>query len=388
MSDPKSGEEWLVNGVLHGGDTGTVATLLRATLTPLAWLHRLGLDVYLAPFRLGLRKRFRLPVPVVSIGNLSSGGTGKTPATALVAGMLRDAGKRVVILSRGHGGTAARGSDPVVVSDGKGTRLPPDRAGDEPALLAALLPEVPVVVCRDRRKSGRLAVERFAPDVIVLDDGLQYWQLHRDLDIVLLDARRPFDNGYVLPRGLLREVPSHLSRAGIVILTRADRVTDAATLAQTIAAVREHTAPGIPILTATHAPVGWVRAGVPDTILPLDALPDRPAVVFSGIADGKAFAETVTALGIRVHSVRSFGDHHDYTAKDVGALREEAKENLLLTTEKDLVKVAAFGANASGVDALPELYALRIALRVSDEGVLSDALTSPSPSPQPPPSSE
>ncbi|MBC8135678.1 MAG: tetraacyldisaccharide 4'-kinase, partial [Fibrella sp.] len=239
MSDARHNETWVVDGVLHGGDSGVGAVLLRAVLTPLAWLHQFGLEAYLTPFRLGLRKRYRLPVPVVSIGNLSSGGTGKTPATAFVAGCLREAGKRVVILSRGHGGLAERGKDPVIVSEGDGKHLSPVVAGDEPVLLAGLLPDVPIIVCRDRRKSGQLAVERFAPEVILLDDGLQYWQLHRDLDIVLLDARRPFDNGFVLPRGLLREPPSHLSRAGLVILTRADRVTDRQTLQKTVARVQE-----------------------------------------------------------------------------------------------------------------------------------------------------
>ncbi|MBC7806947.1 MAG: tetraacyldisaccharide 4'-kinase [Akkermansiaceae bacterium] len=370
MSNSRHDETWLVNGVLHDGDKTPGAVLLRAALTPLAWLHRMGLEVYLAPFHLGLRKRYRLPVPVVSVGNLSSGGTGKTPATALIAGHLRDAGKRVVILSRGHGGTAEREREPVVVSDGSGSHLPPDRAGDEPALLAGLLPEVPIIVCRDRRKSGRLAVERFAPDVILLDDGLQYWQLHRDLDIVLLDARRPFDNGCVLPRGLLREPPSHLSRAGLVILTRADRVPDDHTLRQNIAEVQKRTAPNVPVLTAIHAPVGWIRFDAPGTVLPLDAIPRQSGVLFSGIADGNAFAETVSALGVDVRSVRSYGDHHHYTAENLSELQEASRNGMpLLTTEKDAVKIAAFG-----VDALPTLYALRIVLQVSDETLLKERL--------------
>lgn len=372
MNDTPRGEAWLVEGVLQGGDKGIGATLLRIALTPLAWLHQMGLEVYLAPFNLGLRKRLRLPVPVISIGNLSSGGTGKTPATALVAGYLRDAGKRVVILSRGHGGLAEREKQPVIISEGDGKHLAPSVAGDEPALLAGLLPDVPIIVCRDRRKSGRLAVERFAPDVVLLDDGLQYWQLHRDLDIVLLDARRPFDNGYVLPRGLLREPPAHLSRAGVVILTRADRVSDKQVLQQTVEQVKKLGAPNVPVLTATHAPVGWVRADAPETVLSLDAVLHRPALVFSGIADGNAFLETVSSLGVSIQNVRTFGDHHNYTLENVNELREEAQnDSLLLTTEKDAVKIAAFGT-----DVLPNVYALRIALQVNDETVIKQALDS------------
>jgi tetraacyldisaccharide 4'-kinase len=370
VSDARRSEAWIVDGVLQGGDKGIKASLLRAALTPLSWLHQVGLEAYLTPFRIGIRQRYRLPVPVISIGNLSSGGTGKTPATALVAGYLREEGKRVVILSRGHGGLAGREPGPVIISDGEGAVLPPERTGDEPALLAGLLPDIPIIVCRDRRKSGKLAVERFSPDVVLLDDALQYWQLHRDLDIVLLDARRPFDNGYVLPRGLLREPPSHLSRAGIVILTRADRVSDGDTLRRTIMEVQKLAAPGVPVLTAKHAPVGWVRADAPDTLLPLDAIPEGETLLFSGIADGNAFAETVTALGIPVSSVRSLGDHHPYTEEDAAWLREEARRGmLLLTTEKDAVKVARFGEKIQS-----SLYALRIALQVNDETVLQECL--------------
>ncbi len=359
-------EEWLVNGVLHGGDVRAPASLLRGLLTPLAALHRLGLSCYLAPFHLGLRKRYRLPVPVISVGNLSSGGTGKTPATALIAGHLRDMGKRVVILSRGHRGAGERTHTPRVVSDGTALLLAPSEAGDEPILLASLLPGVPVIVCRDRRSSGKLAVERFAPDVIVLDDGLQYWQLHRDLDVVLLDARAPFDNGFVLPRGLLREPPSHLARAGVVLLTRADRVNSGDEgIRRMIATVQRFTRPGTPILTATHAPVGWVFADVPDTISPIATLAGRRAVVFSGIAGGDAFAQTVASLGVNVTATRSFGDHHEYTdtdLRDLVGLRGDG--DLLVTTEKDAVKVVG-RLSAMGVP----LASLRIALAVSGGGV-------------------
>jgi len=224
---------------------------------------------------------------------------------------------------------------------------------------------VPVIVCRDRRKSGKLAVEMFAPDVLLLDDGLQFWQLHRDFDVVLLDAQAPFGNGYVLPRGLLREPPSHLRRADAVILTRADRV-DAATLEQTLAHVRTFTRPGVPVLTATHAPEGWIHGG---ETLPLSALTGQKAVVFSAIADNEAFAQTVRSLGIEVTQTHFFPDHHAYTASDVKQIA--ASGTVYVTTEKDAVKLALPGG----------VYALRIRLSVTGADALTGELTAKTPRP-------
>lgn len=349
-------EKWFLDGVLGGDDTGIGASALRAVLTPLAWLHQAGLEAYLLPFRFGWRKRTRLSVPVVSVGNLSSGGTGKTPATAFLAEHYLSLGLRVVILSRGHGGASERKSEPRIVSDGNRVLLSPDEAGDEPVLLANLLPMVPVIVCRDRRKSGNLAVETFAPDLVLLDDGLQYWQLHRDFDVVLLDAKAPFGNGYVLPRGLLREPSAHLSRADAVILTRADRV-DTATITETVAHVKAFTRPGVPVLTATHAPVGFVRG---TEILPLSALAGQKAVVFSAIADNEAFALVLRSLGIEVVATHSFPDHHTYCAADIKAIAASGAGLIGVTTEKDAVKLAALAPPPFSV------YALRIRLTIAD----------------------
>jgi tetraacyldisaccharide 4'-kinase len=348
-----------VEGVLHGGDRGFGATLLRGLLTPLAYLHQVGLEVYLMPYRIGIRKLYRLPIPVIAIGNLSSGGTGKTPMAALVAGHLKQEGKRVVLLSRGHGGSGESGHAPRIVSDGEKVLLGPEEAGDEPTLLANRLPGVPVVVGRDRRRSGRLAVERFAPEIIVLDDALQYWQLHRDLNIVLLDARRPFDNGYVLPRGLLREPPSHLSRAGIVVLTRADRISDEERRA--VLAEVHRLAPNADAFTAIHAPQEWAT---PDgTLHDLDLLAGRSVFAFSGIADGKAFTETVGRLGAIVVGSRDYGDHHAYTPADLSELIATLPSgSIAVTTEKDMVKVGPLWP----ADA-PTLYALRIGMEIDDE---------------------
>ncbi|MES2459075.1 MAG: tetraacyldisaccharide 4'-kinase [Armatimonadota bacterium] len=354
-----------VEGVLQGNNRSVGASLLRGALTPFSWLHQIGLEAYLLPYKTGIRKRFRLvgangePVPAIAIGNLSSGGTGKTPMAHLVAGYLSRAGYRVTLLSRGHGGSGESGRTPRIVSDGERVLMTPETAGDEPVLLAKFLPSVPVIVGRDRRESGRLAVSTFAPDVIVLDDALQYWQIHRDLDIVLLDARRPFDNGFVLPRGLLREPPSHLKRAGAVVLTRADRVP-ADLLARNVEQA-QRLAPAAAVFTATHAPVGWVRAS-DEALLPLGALSQQDAVAFSGIADGRAFAQSVLSLGVLITATHDFGDHHVYTNKDIASLGLSKSAKIVVTTEKDLVKVAPLWPPEG-----PELYALRIGMVLRNE---------------------
>lgn len=355
-----------VEDVLHGGDRGIGASLIRALLVPLALLHRIGLEIYLLPYNIGLRKRYRLPVPVIAIGNLSSGGTGKTPMAALVAGRLRTEGHRVVLLSRGHGGSGESGHTPRIVSDGETVLLGPEAAGDEPVLLARSLPGVPVVVGRDRRRSGKLAMETFQPDIIVLDDALQYWQLYRDLNIILLDARRPFDNGWVLPRGLLREPPSHLARAGIVVLTRSDRVSPKA-LAEAKAEVTR-LAPKTASFAAIHAPRDWVRAS-DGAMFSLEALAEILAgaagMSFSGIADGIAFRITVEGIGVSIPASLTFPDHFAYTPESVADIVTALHDSgmaFAVTTEKDLVKVAPLWPPDA-----PTLYALRIGMRLDNE---------------------
>jgi len=351
-----------IRRILYGQDRGLGASLLRGLLSVGEWVHRRVLETILWTEKVGLRKRFCLPVPVVVIGNITTGGTGKTPMTLFVVRHLQAQGKRVAILSRGHGGSNEATREPRTVSDGKSLLLSPTEAGEEPVLLAEMLPGVPLVVCRDRRKSGVFAVETFSPDILVLDDGFQHWKLHRDLDIVLLDARNPFDNGHLLPRGLLREPPKHLRRAGIILLTRADRV-EKTVLSETMAEIKRY-APESALFTATHAPFAWIR--VHDGVeLPLSELSGQTAVGFAGIADGNAFASTVTELGVALKTFHDFRDHHHYTETELAQLAETGKASgatVAITTEKDRVKAAKLWKH----DTLP-LYALRIGLRLSDE---------------------
>lgn len=278
----------------------------------------------------------RLPRPVISVGNLTTGGTGKTPMTAYLAGLLQSWGLAPVILSRGYGGAAEKSG--LVVSNGQGPRVPAALAGDEAYLLAKRLPTVPVVVGQDRYAMGIKALEQLKPVCFILDDGYQHIQLHRDLNLVLLDYRRPFGNGHLLPRGHLREPPTALERADALVLTRSDLN----------ASETPELGPGLggkSIFRSAHRSVvtqRWARGQrVPDTSE--GRIPDEQRVfVFSGLGDNAVFREVSAALGGRQVGWRAFGDHHPYSQGDVADIKVAAKAagaSALLTTAKDFVRL-------------------------------------------------
>ena len=289
--------------VAHG-KPGIAPSLLRGVTSALAPVYCAGLKTYLLPYTLGIRKRQKLACPVICIGNLTTGGTGKTPMTQAVCKRLQATGKRVVILSRGYGGENEYGC--AVVADEARVLLTARQAGDEAFLLASTLPGIPVVVGKERRVTGELAVQKFAPDVIVLDDGMQFWQLHRDLDIVLLNAAAPFDNGWTFPRGLLREPPSHLRRAGMLVLTNVGQVT-----ADSLNATRrqlQRIAPGKPVFTADLSPVA-LRKLVDNAPVPLEWLRNRRIAAMSALGNPESFEATLRNLGAEIIAQFRFRDH-------------------------------------------------------------------------------
>jgi tetraacyldisaccharide 4'-kinase len=277
-----------------------------------------------------------LPCRVVSIGNLVAGGTGKTPMTIFVARMIREMGYRVVVISRGYRG---RMEDPGgVVSDGRTILNGPEDAGDEPYLMARLLTGIPVVVGKRRYEAGMMAVKRFKPDVIVLDDAFQHFRLKRDLDLVLLDSRSPFGNGHVLPRGLLREPLSAMHRAHAVIFTRSENA---------------HKTP-IHHRLPTHRPVFYTthhlivrqtdsEAGrLADDALDISVLKGKKAVAFAGLADNAQFFDSLEQAGCRLEHTFAFSDHHCYCSSDldrIAAMVKEKGSDVLVTTLKDFVKI-------------------------------------------------
>jgi len=356
-------ESWELN------KTSPRTAWLRVIMTPLAVLHRVGLWCYLLPYRLGMRQQHLLPICVISIGNLVSGGTGKTPTTLWLVRALRDAGLRVVILSRGHGRTNESVDPVMIVSDLRAVRVDnPEWSGDEPLHLAKSLPGTPVIVARNRRDSGDVAVAQFQPDVIVLDDGMQYWQLHRDVEICLLDARQPFGNGWMLPRGPLREPISHLSKSEVVVLTRADQASPES-IAQLTSNIKARS-PEIWVTQSSHVPICWLSTDGQQGAL--DEMKGLSVIAVTAIADADQFFATLRTLGLNIIKEVKFPDHHPYVKSDIDVLLagpDMASTHVVVTTEKDMVKLGHQWPKSA-----TPLAALRIETRPVDHDALIEAV--------------
>jgi tetraacyldisaccharide 4'-kinase len=310
-----------------------------------------------ASYAFGLRRKKQLPCRVVSIGNLTLGGTGKTPLTMWVARWYQQHGWRVAVLSRGYGAqTAGRFQ---VVSTGDGPLLDWQTVGDEPYLLAQSLPGIPVLIGQDRHLSGRYACDYFGAQVVVLDDGFQHYALHRDLDVVLLDASNPFGPGALLPRGMLREPASALQRADAIILTRAEMASGTLpTLGQQVYS-RSGQRP-VSCLTMVAEALWQGHRGIAG----VEKLQGCRVVAFAGIGNPRAFATTLAQLGSEVAALVVFPDHYRYTAPDWQAIANIARQKqagYLVTTEKDAVRLAPSWQTSFPV------YALRIGVRFLQE---------------------
>jgi len=298
----------------------------------------------------------RASVPVISVGNLAVGGTGKTPLVAWIARRLRADGLVPAVVSRGYGGTAGPG--PLVVSTGEGPRVNARTCGDEPHLLARALKGV-IVVVGSNRIEGAASAAAAGASVVILDDGFQHRRLARDLDIVVLDGRAPFDGGSVLPRGSLREPPASVARAQLVVLTRL-RAGDPA--ADAIQAVRAAGYSG-PIVRAGHRAIGFMDAAG------ADCAPPKRALAFCGIGDPGLFRDDLAEAGVATAGFHAFRDHQPYSVAGWEALVEEAKTHgvPLVTTEKDLSRLEAAAGESL---ARAELLVLRIETVSWDDALL------------------
>ncbi|MBW2411125.1 MAG: tetraacyldisaccharide 4'-kinase [Deltaproteobacteria bacterium] len=325
----------------------------------LHWLSR-GYGIFQklrsACYRRRLIAPRKLACRVISIGNITIGGTGKTPLTIFVAERLRQLGYRVAVVSRGYKGTAGRTA--TIISDGQNVYLGPEQAGDEPYLLACRLRGIPVMVGSNRCAVGRMAMDRFQPAAIVLDDGFQHMQLARDLDLVLLDYHRPFGNQHLLPRGTLREPQSALKRSDAIVLTRCPvtpgRCPDApGSLPHPFNQALEGASPQSPVFMTSHLPVLY-RVPRDTRVLPdeLDSriIPDQheiinqgPVAAFSGIARNDDFRQTLDTLGFNIAHFAQFADHHWYSDSELAAIEQAAGQSsaqCFVTTEKDFVRFA------------------------------------------------
>jgi tetraacyldisaccharide 4'-kinase len=285
------------------------------------------------------------------VGNLTVGGTGKTPAAAMLARFFIARGKRVAVLSRGYGGELAGRVG--VVADGTALLLSPEAAGDEPCLLASTVPGLMVVVGADRHRAGLLAMERLSPDIFILDDGFQHLRLKRDLNVLLLDSGSPFGNGRVLPAGPLREPRSAGERAGLIIYTRSSEGEEI-----------DHF-PGKPACRAFHHLAGATppKGG---ELCPLAEL-KGDGVAFAGIADPSSFFRDLAEEGLVLAATIPFPDHCRYGEGEIARVLGVAaacEADYLITTAKDGVKLDAYRRR------LPNLYTAALEMWVADPGPL------------------
>lgn len=308
----------------------------RALLYLSSLIYRLIIDLRNRLYDRQILKSFRLPCPVISVGNITVGGTGKTPCVIGLARMLQQNGFTCAVISRGYGG---KNPQPVnIVSDGNSVLLGAERAGDEPLLIARSLPGIPVITGAKRTLTGQAAIERLGSNVLICDDALQHRQIVRDIDIVLLDAEKPLGNGYLLPRGSLREPKDGLKRADCIILTRAG-VTKP--LHPEIDAIVSRA--GIPVFRAAHQFKELIRPGE-NHVRGQNVLMGKKVCAFCGIAQPASFKKLLIEAGSEVLSFMEFPDHYTYDRNDLQTLKNHFLKfhaDYWITTEKDAMRLEA-----------------------------------------------
>ncbi|MBD3296548.1 MAG: tetraacyldisaccharide 4'-kinase, partial [Candidatus Omnitrophica bacterium] len=301
-----------MTSLMEDTSRGALDPIFKALLSGASAFYRLGIIMVEAGYYSGIRKKLSADVPVISVGNITLGGTGKTPFTLFTADRLLSAGKHPAVLTRGYG-------------------------GDENRMICQQQPDMPVVIDRDRRRGARTATAHGA-DVLLMDDGFQHRTLTRDLDIVLVDAVKVFGNGKLVPRGTLREPPSALRRADLVVLTKADMAGKPQT-EKAEEAVRA-AAGDKPFVHASHEPV-CLKDGRGDRY-GLSDLKDNRLLLVSGIADPAYFHYMIRSLGGKVVRTVEYDDHHHYTRQDtdhLGRICDQDNIDLIVTTAKDNVKL-------------------------------------------------
>lgn len=317
---------------------------LEKSLYGLSRIYGFGARLRNRGFESGVPAAHRLPCRVVSVGNLTTGGSGKTPMTLYLAQMLKELGFSPVIISRGYKGRMEKAGG--VVSDGRNILADSEQAGDEPLMLASQMTHIPVLVGADRYAMGRYAISRFSPDVILLDDAFQHRRLYRDLNLLVVDAGTGFGNGHLLPRGILREPLESLVRADIVVITGAEKPCEG------VEALISRIKPGIPIFRAVSAPfVHGMAKSDADPPLELE-VSDRPedfaffkqarVLAFSGIARNQAFKQMIAGMAGDVPEFLEFPDHHAYSSGDLAQIARRAVSSgadYIATTQKDFVRI-------------------------------------------------
>ncbi|HEY4300186.1 MAG TPA: tetraacyldisaccharide 4'-kinase [Candidatus Didemnitutus sp.] len=354
--------------VILGKRDGVGATLFAGVLQVCSYLFNGIVQLRWWLYRKRILRDHPLGCLVVVVGNLTVGGTGKTPVVEKFARALRDRGRKVAILSRGYKSKAppfwkkgwyrfmhTEEEPPRVVSDGEKVLLDSEVAGDEPFMLARNLPGVVVLVDKNRVKAGAFAIRRFGCDTLVLDDGFQYLPLKGRLNLLLVDKTNPFGNGFTLPRGILREPVKHLKRASYVFLTKSNGHRD-----EELEAVIKRFNPTAEIIECAHRAQFLQRVGR-DERRSLADMKGRKIAAFSGIATPESFERFLNETGAHLVHVERFLDHYRFTAEDLAELYAAARKHgaeFVVTTEKDAVRIA---------ETMPQpmpLYYLRLEIEI------------------------
>lgn len=323
-----------IENVISGKDNDSA---LSKILDGISRVYGPAMELRSKLYQNGWLKTHRLPCPVISIGNITLGGTGKTPMTIYLANLLQSMGYNPAIICRGYGGKCEHAGG--VVTDGVSVFLGPEDAGDEPYLMASGLSGIPVVVGKDRCASGMKVWRSFCPDVIICDDAFQHLRLYRDLNLVLLDDDNPVGNGKIFPRGPLRESLHQLERADAFVTTRTETDKFEQNVFRKKIKITDK-----PVFRCCHVAdaVSFLGTGGLWEKCDPDEIRDKACTAFSGIARNEDFLRTLTGFGCRVKNFIFFPDHHDFSEKDLETVLRTAQKGrveFIVTTEKDRVRL-------------------------------------------------
>ncbi|MCM8763447.1 MAG: tetraacyldisaccharide 4'-kinase [Candidatus Omnitrophica bacterium] len=350
--------------IIVGEKKGFLATVVKLGLLVLSLFYGLVLSVISLLYKLHILRSIRLNTKVISIGNITWGGTAKTPLVAFIASYLRGKGYRIAILSRGYKRKMA--SQTRLILNGRdlhSNTLTFEEVGDEALLLSQGLADVIVGVDKDRIRCAQKIRERFNPDIFILDDGFQYWRLYRDLDIVTIDATNPFGNQHILPAGIMRQPKSALKRADIFVITKTNINPHIQDLESELKIIN----PRALIVEAGYKILGLYEfSDTARNLIPLSDFKNKSLACLCGIADPASFEKMLYDSGINIVKAFRFPDHHYYTKQDMDDILTVCKSSgieIIITTEKDLIRLKDYLVDLERI----RFFVLKIELKIKQD---------------------